>query len=145
MQVNAHLVELPALFKSVVKKVTQEWNCKVQDKLTLSQFRMLYLLHHQGLSKPNELAEKMIVTPGAITGIADKLIERGLVARIRDSEDRRVVHLVITEDGIRLITSMLEKQQATIVALFDRLPEEDIAHLKRIFTVLLESMDSEEE
>jgi len=145
MQVNAHMMELPALFKSLIKKITQEWNSSVADKLSMSQFRMLYLLQHNGLSKPNELADALSVTPGAITGMADKLIDKGYVARTRDKQDRRVIHLVITEKGISYVDEMLEKQKESILAVFDRLPEEDIAHLMRIFRFLLESMQTEEE
>jgi len=145
MQVNAQILELPALFKSLIKKLTQEWKNSVADKLSMSQFRMLYMLQNKGLSRPNELADALSVTPGAITGMADKLIHKGYIARTRDKEDRRVIHLVITEKGIGYVDEMLEKQKESILAVFDRLPEEDIAHLMRIFRFLLESMETEEE
>jgi len=145
MQVNAQLVELPALFKGLIKKITHEWNCSVEDQLSMTQFRMLYLLKVPGLSKPHELAESLGVTPGAITGIADKMIDKGYIVRRRDNDDRRVVRLAITEYGGQHIETLLEKQKQTISTFFNRLPEEDVEHLRRIFTTLLAQVHEEEE
>ncbi|UVI30765.1 MarR family winged helix-turn-helix transcriptional regulator [Paenibacillus spongiae] len=145
MQVNAQLVELPALFKSLVKKMTHEWNCKVEDQLSMTQFRMLYLLKVAGLSKPHELAESLGVTPGAITGIVDKMIQKGYIVRHRDSEDRRVVRLAITEAGEQYIEILIEKRKQVISNFFNRLPEEDVEHLRRILTTLLEQVHDKEE
>ncbi|NTU70679.1 MAG: MarR family transcriptional regulator [Coriobacteriia bacterium] len=46
------------------------------------------------------LAERMQTSQASLTGIVDRLEERGHVARVRSSEDRRVVEVEITESGV---------------------------------------------
>ena len=41
----------------------------------------------------------MMVTVSNLTGIVDRLEEKKLVTRKRDENDRRVVHVVLTDKG----------------------------------------------
>ena len=49
----------------------------------------------EGISA-KDLAERSCVTPGAITQFVDQLIEKGLVKRETDPNDRRIVRLKVT-------------------------------------------------
>jgi DNA-binding MarR family transcriptional regulator len=55
------------------------------------------LVRHEGPLTATELAEKMMVTNGAITGFMDRLEEDGLITRVRVPLDRRVVLVEATE------------------------------------------------
>jgi len=140
-ETNSHLLELPNLFRTLVKKMSHEWNRNMGDTFSMTQFRTLYMLNERGPQKAAELADILCVTSGAITGLADKLIEKGLVERQRSEDDRRVVYLRITDSGKQVLKELREKQKETIARLFEGLPEEDILHLKRIFTALLERVE----
>lgn len=140
-ETNGHLLELPNLFRTLVKKMSHEWNRKMGDTFSMTQFRTLYMLNQRGPQKAAELADILCVTSGAITGLADKLIEKGLVERQRSEDDRRVVYLRISDQGKLALEDLQEKQKETIALLFEGLPEEDILHLKRIFTTLLERLE----
>lgn len=52
--------------------------------------------NHQTIS---QVAEKLHLTPGTMTSMADRLIRKGYVERIRDQEDRRIVRLQLTKTG----------------------------------------------
>jgi DNA-binding MarR family transcriptional regulator len=45
------------------------------------------------------LAEDLELSPSGLTRLVDRLVARGLVARVDDAWDRRVRHLVLTERG----------------------------------------------
>ncbi|WP_195574638.1 MarR family winged helix-turn-helix transcriptional regulator [Paenibacillus sp. 1001270B_150601_E10] len=141
MSEHPMLLELPVLFKKLVKRSTQEWNRRVGEEMSMNQFRLLCILRKQGSTQINELAEKLGVTAGAITGMADKLMDRGLVVRTRISTDRRAVLLEITDEGNGYIDKLAEKQRETLIALFGTLSQEDIEHLQRIFTEMLNRLD----
>ena len=49
-----------------------------------------------------KLAQHVSITPGAMTSRLDKLEARGLVRRVPDEEDRRVLQIELTEDGDRI-------------------------------------------
>ncbi|WP_377776472.1 MarR family winged helix-turn-helix transcriptional regulator [Paenibacillus xanthanilyticus] len=138
MQANARLLELPALFKCFMKKATQEWKETMEHDLSISQFRMLYALYAEGPGKSADLAVSLGVTPGAVTGLADRLMEKRYVTRTRDGQDRRVALLAITDEGRRFVEGIKNRQQDALETIFDRLNDEDIEHLCRIFTLLLD-------
>jgi len=61
--------------------------------MTLPQMFLLRFLIERGTATPKELAAKLGVTPGNVTGLVNKLEAAGLVTRARTRADRRVVEL----------------------------------------------------
>ena len=69
--------------------------------LSFPQMGVLRFIDHKGTTTPNEMAETFGVTPANITGLVAKLERAGLVRRVRDEEDRRVVRLSLTPKAQR--------------------------------------------
>lgn len=139
-------LELFRLFKTLIKKANDAWNRNSPDSLTISQFRMLHILTSQGKLKVADLADLLQVTSGAVTGMADRMIRFGLITRLRDETDRRVVYLDITEEGLLRKDELGAKYHELYAHIFEQISDEDKAHLQRIFTHmhdLLESTDKE--
>jgi DNA-binding MarR family transcriptional regulator len=67
--------------------------------LTLTELRILRLLSLNGPSPMAKLAAELYMTPASITGLVDRLETERLVLRERNSQDRRVVNVKITEKG----------------------------------------------
>ena len=57
-----------------------------------------------------KLAEHLSITPGAMTSRLDKLEARGLVRRVPDAEDRRVLQIELTDEGDRMWTEAVGVQ-----------------------------------
>jgi len=55
-----------------------------------------------------EIGERLVSPGPDVTRLLDRLEERGLVLRLRDAEDRRVVRARITEPGIELLNGLDE-------------------------------------
>ena len=70
--------------------------------LTPPQFYVLATIGYAGGLPFGEIGTKMMVTVSNLTGIVDRLEEKKLVLRKRDENDRRVVHVVLTEKGTKL-------------------------------------------
>lgn len=51
---------------------------------------------HQTVS---QVAKKLHLTPGTMTSMTDRLIQKGYVERKRDADDRRVIRLYLTRKG----------------------------------------------
>lgn len=60
------------------------------------------VLQEAGPITAGELADRIGLTTGAVTGVLDRLEKAGLLIRERDREDRRRVYVRITEDPQRL-------------------------------------------
>jgi len=61
------------------------------------------------------VAKRAGITPGAMTTITDRLIESGLIERVRDLGDRRYVHVKVTKKGAKLV-SRAEKKATEVAA-----------------------------
>src|SRR4051794_39666668 len=71
----------------------------VEHDLTHAQWVPLFKLAHGECGTVAELARTLQSDPGAMTRALDRLEAKGLVARVRSSEDRRVVNLELTDAG----------------------------------------------
>ena len=81
----------------------------------------------------SELAIALHLTPGAITTASDHLNEQGYISRIRDEEDRRVVHLELTEKGDLKLKELQSEGKKIMKLVFNNVSEEDIAKMNMIF------------
>jgi DNA-binding MarR family transcriptional regulator len=62
--------------------------------LTAADHKALGILAREGPFTAGKLADRIGLTPGAVTGLVDRLERAGLVHRRRDATDRRRVHIV---------------------------------------------------
>jgi DNA-binding MarR family transcriptional regulator len=73
---------------------------------SLSQFAALEYLMDHGKTATGPLGEHLATTAANITGLIDTLESNGLVVRIRERTDRRVIYLSLTwlgEEVARLV------------------------------------------
>ena len=67
--------------------------------LTFSQFAVLEALYHLGPMMAGEVSQKILKSGSNLTTVIDNLERDGLVRRERDTKDRRVIHVHLTEAG----------------------------------------------
>lgn len=104
------------------------------DQLTVSQFGVLEALLHLGPLSQRQLGAKLLKSSGNITMVIDNLEKRQLVERRRDSADRRVVTVHLTDPGRALIEELFPRHLQHILAQMNILtPEEQtqLGHLCR--------------
>jgi DNA-binding MarR family transcriptional regulator len=76
--------------------------------LTPQQYNALRLLasEHPGQVRTLDLAGRLVSRAPDITRLLDKLEQRGLIERDRPADNRRVVHIGITEAGLALLREL---------------------------------------
>jgi DNA-binding MarR family transcriptional regulator len=67
--------------------------------LSHHQLHLLRSLQGVGPLTVGQLAERLQVSMPSASSMLDRLEEQGLTARTRDAEDRRLVHVQLTEKG----------------------------------------------
>lgn len=106
----------------VSNHVSQGFSRKVEEHgVTVAEWVLLRSLLDAGDVAPSRLAEAMGTTRGTVTKLADRLIEKALVVRTPDAEDRRAQILSLTPAGKALVPKL--------AALADRNDAEFFAHL----------------
>lgn len=92
-------------YQSLVSEVLGRFN------LTTAAFDVLASLRRSGPSyrrTAGELAHTGLITTGGLTQRIDRLVDAGLVRRIRDENDRRIVYIELTQAGHDLINEVVE-------------------------------------
>ena len=100
--------------------------------LTSGQFGVLESIYHLGPMYQGQLGEKLLQSKGNISTIVSNLVERGLIERRRDEEDRRYVKIHLTAEGEDVISDLFPKHVQNIMATFDALEDEEIEKLGRL-------------
>jgi DNA-binding MarR family transcriptional regulator len=95
------------------------------------------LTEREGISQ-QELAARLYVTKGNISGLVDRLVASGLVERRTLQSDRRSHAIHLTPAGRELARHGIEAQQAFVAATFGRIAPERLAQLD---SLLLELRD----
>ena len=86
--------------------------------LTFSQFAVLEALYHLGPLTAGEVGQKILKSGGNMTLVIDNLERDGFVRRERDSRDRRVIHVHLTESGKGKVEAVLPGHVAALVEEF---------------------------
>ena len=71
------------------------------EGLNRSQKRTLMLLRRTGSQPMTGIVQHMNIEKGSMTSVVDTLIEKGLVRRERDANDRRRVIISLTAEGVK--------------------------------------------
>lgn len=82
--------------------------------LSMPQFNILRILRGaKGDINVNTVKDRMIEKSPNTTRLMDKLIDKGLIHRSRCKEDRRVVYVRITDNGLKLLSQIDEHKDVS--------------------------------
>lgn len=101
------------------------------EGLQRQQFWVLGALAH-GPRRMSDLAECSQTSQASLTGIVDRLEERGLVQRARSDQDRRVVEVDLTSEGRAMMKIANAQYVARVDALLGNLDEAEQRELLRL-------------
>ena len=107
-----------------------------EHAFTPPQIHTLAWLGHDGAMSMGQLARLIGVTEKTVTGVVDRLEGIRMVERVRDAEDRRVVHVQLTDEGRAHFREMHGRVLAHLERLMGALDAEDRGQLLRIFQKL---------
>ncbi len=100
--------------------------------LTGPQLAVIKMLEPVGRLSLSELSERIRARNSTVTGIIDRMEREGLVRRRRSSEDRRVVHIELTDAGSKLARKIPVEPFQIFRQVLGELSARDAADLKRI-------------
>jgi len=117
----------------VSNHVTQAFTRKLDGcGVTVAEWVVLRELHDTEAMAPSLLAERLGMTRGAISKLADRLIGKSLAAREADPRDGRAQTLSLTAAGRRLVPELAALADANDAEFFDHLDPADRDVLMRV-------------
>jgi len=108
--------------------------------LTVHDCKVLNFLKLNGPSIMREIAEYMRVAMSTMTGVIDRMVQKGLVLRQRPEEDRRIVKVQLTELGEVAERWLFEEHIRISQAILENLSEQDQDALLTLLHKVLESV-----
>jgi DNA-binding MarR family transcriptional regulator len=110
--------------------------------LGIGQLKTLFFISNRGDTTTGKLATALKVTPTNVTGIIDRLLEKNLITRTGDPDDRRVLLLRTTPQGDELVAELRQKRRERMSELFSRLSEEEAAVVAQGLKIMVKAIDT---
>ena len=132
--------EVDQIFEAVVylytesRRITKELARRVQ--LTGPQLTVVKILEGIGDISLSELSDKIRARNSTVTGIIDRMEREGLVQRARSTEDRRVVHIRLTDKGEKLARDIPVEPMVIFRNALGSLSAQEMRDLLKILTKL---------
>jgi len=125
--------------RCVSNHVSQGFARKVEAHgVTVAEWVLMRRLLDEDALAPSHLAERLGLTRGAITKLADRLIAKSMLVRVADPGDGRAQTLSLTPAGRSLVPGLAALADANDAEFFDHLAPKDRAALLRILRGIVE-------
>lgn len=108
----------------------------IKNKVNLTEFSVLEVLYLKGKQTIQQIGASILVASGSMTYIIDKLEQKGLLKRYGCPNDRRVIHVELTEEGLCLMDDIMPNHQELVNDMFGTLDD----HESKTMVKLLEKV-----
>lgn len=106
------------------------------QEFSFSQALILQALLTQKESRMNDLAKFLGLSKANASGLVDRLVKKGLIDRQHGVEDRRVVLVRLTPEGVHLTRRLAAAQRHGLALMMRRIPDRNLG----VFIETLESV-----
>ena len=127
-RLNKMVDDIYLLFPLFRKKLFKHKK-RSKEHIPRSYYHVLKVLKKRGELPMSKIGSRVHISKSNMTSLIDKLAEKGLVERIPDKDDRRVINIILTEKGDNLLTNLREYSNNEIKRNLSTLSNEDLEKL----------------
>ena len=109
-------------------------------EVSVEQFHILRHIR-KGFTSVSELAAIRQISRPAISQAVDVLVEKGLISRHQEAEDRRFVHLRLTPNGEALLNKIFQENRTWMMEKLSSLDEEEMLKAMDALEVLKRTLE----
>jgi DNA-binding MarR family transcriptional regulator len=113
-------------------------------EISTPQLKTLISICEEEMIRMRELAHILGGSFSNATVLVERLVDRGLVERLAEPRDRRVVMVRATKDGQRLVEQLATSWRTLSAPLLETLTSEDLATVHEALRVLLKAARDQE-
>jgi DNA-binding MarR family transcriptional regulator len=123
----------------VSNQVSQAFARRLEEKdVTVAEWVVMRELYDVEALSPSRLAEKMGMTRGAISKLAERLVEKQLLLRQASAEDKRAQSLALSEEARRLVPALAALADQNDAEYFGHLAPDEREMLGRVLKGIVE-------
>ena len=117
---------------------------KTSHQLTAPQLICLLCVVEEGPLNSAAISKSIFLSPSTLVGILDRLELRGLVSRERDREDRRIVNVTASDEGIEIAKVAPSPLQDNLAKALQQLPNKEQATIVLSLQRIVDLMEAEQ-
>lgn len=128
--------------RMVSNQVSLAFAKKLEAKdVTVAEWVVMRELYDVEALAPSRLAERMGMTRGAISKLADRLIDKALIARNASPDDGRAQSLALTAEGRRLVPELAALADTNDAEYFGHLQPDERQMIEDMLRAIAERRD----
>ncbi|MDR7078331.1 MarR family 2-MHQ and catechol resistance regulon transcriptional repressor [Neobacillus niacini] len=120
---NSPFLLLMQTSKAIQDRIREEMT---KNNLSITEFSVLEVLYYHEKQTIQQIGSRILISSGSMTYVIDKLEKRGLLMRNDCQNDRRVIHITLTDTGKELMMEIMPKHQDLIDHIFDSLTSVEV-------------------
>lgn len=93
-------------------------------QLTVEQFQVLRRIR-RGITSVSSIAEDSLTSRSAVSKTVDVLVNKGLISRHQDPNDRRNIPLELTARGDQIMAAIYQEAETWLMTRFERLTNDE--------------------
>ena len=111
-----------------------------KHKLSITEFSVLEVLFYQGKQTIQQIGNRTLISSGSMTYVIDKLEQKGILKRNDCREDRRVIHITLTAEGMKMMENIMPQYKDMVDSFFGVLTGEEsqllVNSLKKVSNIV---------
>jgi DNA-binding MarR family transcriptional regulator len=115
MAKNKLIEEVAGEFAELKRVIYSSVTIPLGPNVPPAQGQLLFLIAKRNSLTVKELAKELRISSGAVTQLVDGLANFGLIKREQDTQDRRIVHILLSKKG----TEQVEQVRRDYLASFE--------------------------
>jgi DNA-binding MarR family transcriptional regulator len=108
--------------------------------LSIPQFDLLTVVYRTAGATQQEIADRLLVTKGNVSGLVDRLTEADLLERRPTQHDRRSHSLHLTEAGTRVVEAALKVHERFVAETLGQFVPDDLARFEALLIGLRDAV-----
>ena len=92
-----------------------------EEQVTLPQYRTLVVLASRGPQRALDLSAALDVNQSTVTRMCDRLERKGLISRVRPTDNRRTVITTLAPAGLQLVEAVTRRREREIRAILRKM------------------------
>ncbi len=110
--------------------------------LAMPELRVMHALLRAPHRPIGELADELLMKRSTISGMVDRLVQRGLIERSDHPADRRVVLLMLTADGEQTLEQATADAAAFLEAVLQSMTDGEVRDLTRLLDQFVSAVEA---
>ena len=148
VEIEMRMLEVKNLFSGISTEMVKNSVGIMGFAVNMSQLKAMTAFSEDSLLSMGELCKMANIKMPSMTEVVDRFEKEGILERIRNNEDRRVVKVKMTEKGKKMHKEVLKRRANELTKMFGVLTTEDrtrlVDSLKNVSEILIKVTENKQ-